>query len=127
VARREGRPIDVAQASRELPAALERRGIDYAFGGAIALVFWSEPRGTPDVDITLFLPRDQPTACVHSLQQLGCEVNATQAIASLEEHGFCQASYKGVRVDLGPTRESWRLTGHIRLGKPMITAKPAGR
>jgi hypothetical protein len=120
------RSIDVAQASRELAAALERHGIDYAFGGAIALIFWSEPRGTLDDDITLFLPRDQPTVCVRSLQQIGCDVNATQAIASIEEHGFCHASYKGVRVDVFlPTLPFYSIARHRRekidyYGQPMI-------
>lgn len=40
----------------QLAVLLEEAGIPYAFGGAIALVYWSEPRGTVDIDVNVFLP-----------------------------------------------------------------------
>ena len=50
--------------ARDLAMALEARGQEYALGGAIALGFWGEPRGTLDVDVTLFLAPDKPSdAC----------------------------------------------------------------
>jgi hypothetical protein len=39
--------------ARDLARALVARGQEYALGGAIALGFWGEPRGTLDVDVTL--------------------------------------------------------------------------
>lgn len=48
---------------RRLAAALDAHGIPYAFGGAIALAFaTSEPRGTRDVDINVFVAPDQVDA-----------------------------------------------------------------
>ena len=44
---------DAAEAAGQLALALGRRGQDYAIGGAIALGYWSQPRGTIDVDLTL--------------------------------------------------------------------------
>lgn len=51
-------------AAVELVTALEGEGCEYAVGGALALGSWSTARGTLDVDVTLFLPPDQPAECV---------------------------------------------------------------
>jgi len=94
------RMADPAEVAQALGAALEAAGHDYAFGGAIALGYWGEPRGTVDVDLTLFVPVEQPARCVEALEAIGCEVDAAKALDSLREHGFCQARYRGVRVDV---------------------------
>ena len=76
---------DAASAARQLASRLEERQQPYALGGAIALGYWGAPRGTVDVDLTLFVPPDQPLSCVRVLQQIGCEVDASRALASLED------------------------------------------
>jgi nucleotidyltransferase AbiEii toxin of type IV toxin-antitoxin system len=45
---------------RALHGALEAAGIPHAFGGAVALAYWTlEPRGTRDIDINVFVdPED---------------------------------------------------------------------
>lgn len=91
---------DAVQVAQSLAAALDAANCEYALGGAIALGFWGTPRGTLDVDVTLFLPADQPTACVRLLQQIGCNVVADRAMRSLSEHGFCQVEFFGRRVDV---------------------------
>jgi hypothetical protein len=41
---------------RALHGALEAAGIPHAFGGAVALAYWTlEPRGTRDIDINVFV------------------------------------------------------------------------
>lgn len=90
-------PIDVAAA---LAPALAARGVDYAFGGALALGYWAEPRGTMDVDLTLFLPSDTADACLQVLQELGCEITEPDTRELLIEHGFCRVKYAGVRLDV---------------------------
>jgi len=41
----------------ELHRALARRRVPHAFGGAIALAYWTlDPRGTSDIDVNVFLP-----------------------------------------------------------------------
>jgi hypothetical protein len=69
-------------------------------GGAIALGYWGEPRGTIDVDITLFLPPDRPSECVWLLQDIGCEFAPVKAAESLREHGFCRVTFAGTDVDV---------------------------
>lgn len=87
-------------AARLLAAALDERGVEFAIGGALALGYWGEPRGTMDVDITIFLPPDQPTAVARLLQQIGCRLNTTKAIESLLEHSFCRATFADTRIDV---------------------------
>ncbi len=71
-----------------------------ALGGAIALGYWAQPRGTVDVDVTIFMPIEQPAACVRLLQSIGCELRSEAAIQSLTEHNFCQVEFGGRRVDV---------------------------
>jgi hypothetical protein len=41
----------------ELHRALDRSAIPHAFGGALALAYWTlDPRGTSDIDVNLFVP-----------------------------------------------------------------------
>ena len=89
-----------AAIARQLAAQLELRRQEYALGGAIALGYWGAPRGTVDVDVTVYLPSDKPSDCVWLLQEIGCELSAVEAIGSLREHGFCRVTLGGVRVDV---------------------------
>ena len=93
-------PQDPAQVARDLAAALDAAKCEYAIGGAIALGFWAEPRGTIDVDVTLFLPPKELSNCVRILQKIGCTVEASKAMSSLSEHGYCEVSYRGSRIDV---------------------------
>ncbi len=48
--------MTLAERILALHAALTRAGIAHAFGGAIALAYWTlEPRGTRDLDLNLFV------------------------------------------------------------------------
>jgi hypothetical protein len=86
--------------ARDLAMALEARGQEYALGGAIALGFWGEPRGTLDVDVTLFLAPDKPSECLWLLQDIECELIVSEALTSIREHGFCRVMYHGIRLDV---------------------------
>jgi hypothetical protein len=86
--------------ARDLAAALDARGQEYALGGAIALGFWGEPRGTLDVDVTLFLAADKPSECLWLLQDIECELTVSEAFDSLREHGFCRVTFHGLRLDV---------------------------
>ena len=91
---------DAALTAQQLAAALDVLRQPYALGGAIALGFWATPRGTLDVDLTLFLPRERPSECIQMLQDLDCEFPLTETLQSLREHGFCRVVRHGVRVDV---------------------------
>lgn len=88
------------ETAKQIAAALDSAQCEYALGGAISLGFWTAPRGTLDVDITLFLPPDKPSQCVRVLQQIGCDVAAAESLESLTRHGFCQVALLGRRIDV---------------------------
>lgn len=91
---------DSYQVAEELAARLEAAHCDYALGGAIALGFWSEPRGTLDVDVTLYLPLDDPHRCMTLLEQIGCVFDRPRTETMLTEHTFCQVQFLGIRLDV---------------------------
>ena len=91
---------DAADVAKRVAVKLTAGGCDYAIGGAIALGYWAVPRGTVDVDLTLFMAPEKPAECVRKLQEVGCEFTTTEAIQSLNEHGFCRVFYEGLRVDV---------------------------
>ena len=93
-------PKDANLVAQEVAAAVEAAGCDYALGGAIALAYWAEPRGTVDVDVTLFIPQEQRSHCIRLLQNMGCTMDADEAAQSLAEHGFCQVEFGGRRLDV---------------------------
>lgn len=93
-------PIESAEAARRLAQLLEARGVEYGLGGALALGYWGAPRGTLDVDITLFVPPAAHQECVRLLMELGCQIDVAAATASLAEHGFCRTHWGGVPLDV---------------------------
>jgi hypothetical protein len=49
-------------------AAFRRAGMPHAFGGAIALAYWTEePRGTRDLDVNVFVPITDAAAVLAAL------------------------------------------------------------
>lgn len=92
--------LDSYQVAEEVAARLETAGCEYALGGAIALGFWAEARGTLDVDVTLYLPADDSAGCVQLLKKIGCEFDTERALEMLKEHRFCQVKLLGIRLDV---------------------------
>ncbi|MFM9963827.1 MAG: hypothetical protein ACKV2Q_21665 [Planctomycetaceae bacterium] len=56
---------DAATTAQQLAARLDEANQPYAFGGAIALGYWTPPRGTLDVDVEQIL-RTQGTRLDHA-------------------------------------------------------------
>ena len=60
--------VTLAEKLLRLHAGLESGGIPHAFGGAIALAYWTlEPRGTRDIDVNLFVPAAHPAPALAAL------------------------------------------------------------
>jgi hypothetical protein len=91
---------DSYQVAEELAARLEAAGCEYALGGAIALGFWAEARGTLDVDVTLYLPLDDPAGSMRLLEKIGCHFDEHRTEEMLKQHNFCQVQLLGVRLDV---------------------------
>ncbi len=93
-------PEDVVEAAIQLAEVLRARSCDYAFGGALALGYWAAPRGTLDVDVTLFVPGNDLDECVSILQSAHCALQRVDALVSLREHGFCRTTFAGFQLDV---------------------------
>lgn len=50
---------------------LRRSGLVHAFGGALALAYVADPRGTIDVDVNVFSPFDEAPAVLEPLARVG--------------------------------------------------------
>jgi len=60
--------VNLADRLVELYDCLEAGGIPHAFGGAIALAYWTlDPRGTSDLDVNLFTPSDRCRVALDAL------------------------------------------------------------
>jgi len=54
---------------------LEEAGIPHAFGGAIALSFYAEPRETKDIDVNVFVPVERWREVREALASLGVDLD----------------------------------------------------
>jgi len=70
---------------------LEAATISHAFGGALALAYVAEPRGTVDIDVNVFLPPQALDRVVEALRPLG--------FRRAGGHGDGQPPIAGVRFE----------------------------
>jgi hypothetical protein len=60
--------VTLAEKLLALHARLDEAGLPHAFGGAIALAYWTlEPRGTRDIDVNLFVPATESEPALGAL------------------------------------------------------------
>jgi hypothetical protein len=77
---------------------LDQAKIAHAFGGALALAYYAEPRTTDDIDINVFVaPAALPTV-QHALAPLGIDDAVDPAI--LERDGQCRVWWGRTPLDL---------------------------
>ena len=62
---------DIAAVVYEVHSHFDHDGVDHAFGGALALAYYVEPRGTVDVDVNVFVPFASAAAVVSGLEPVG--------------------------------------------------------
>jgi hypothetical protein len=79
---------------------LEESAVTYAFGGAIALAAWSEPRATADVDVILWLGPDEIDRAIALVRQAGVVVDAGAARAGARDRGMFVGRAGTTRVDV---------------------------
>lgn len=82
-----------------IAAGLEEAGIDHAFGGAIALAYWTlEPRGTRDIDVNIFV---SPEDCEAALAALPAGVSYdARDVARIKRDGQVRLLWEETPVDL---------------------------
>jgi len=80
--------------------ALEASSLPYALGGAIALTYWSEPRGTVDIDINIFLPDSDAPAVFAVLTGLGVIVAPEADAEEVLKTGQIRLDWGGTFINL---------------------------
>ena len=50
---------------------LDTAGLPHAFGGAIALAYYAQPRGTVDIDVNMFVPPSRYADVLEALRPVG--------------------------------------------------------
>jgi hypothetical protein len=82
-----------------LQHALEQAAIPYAFGGAIALAYWTQdPRGTSDIDVNVFVPADDSDGVLAVLPH-GVKIPPSTALA-ITRDGQVRLWWDDTPVDL---------------------------
>jgi hypothetical protein len=77
--------------------ALADAGLPHAFGGALALAYYGEPRATIDIDVNVFVPPDERHRVVAALAPLGA-VPAPRV--DLDRDGWEQLRWDHVPIDV---------------------------
>ena len=80
--------------------ALEASGETYAFGGAIALAAWSEPRATADVDVVVWVPPDEIDRAIDAVCRANVVVDVETARHAAGERGLFVGRAGATRVDV---------------------------
>lgn len=88
------------EAARRIGVRFDDDGIPYAIGGALALGVWGAPRATKDVDISVFVPRDELGRVLDSLERAGVLIARERATADIARIGLARGMLGGVVIDL---------------------------
>jgi hypothetical protein len=78
---------------------LDEARIRHAFGGALALAYYAEPRATVDIDLNVFAPTKRWTEIGEALAPLGVKAEDLDRFA-LERDGQCRLWWGRTPLDL---------------------------
>ena len=81
-----------------LHEALEASAIPHAFGGALALAYYAEPRATVDIDLNVFVAPDQYRRVLDVLEPLG--ITRAPAQSTVTRDGQCRVWWGRSPIDL---------------------------
>lgn len=90
----------VSQVVLRLIDVLGESGFTYAFGGALALAAWSEPRATADVDVILWIEAAELEQAVDLMHKAHVQVDLDAARAQVAAQGMFAGMATDVRVNV---------------------------
>jgi hypothetical protein len=90
--------LTLAQRVTALEGALS--DIPHAFGGALALAYYAEPRATIDIDLNLFVPPERMVEVTQPLRSLGIASVDRDMAALVQRDGQARVMWDETPVDL---------------------------
>jgi hypothetical protein len=75
-------------------------GIPHAFGGALALAYYAEPRATIDIDLNVFVPAERFSDIAVPLGRLGAAVDNPSVAARIRRDGQARVMWDATPIDL---------------------------
>jgi hypothetical protein len=90
--------LSLAQRILALDAALEQ--IPHAFGGALALAYYAEPRATVDIDVNLFVTTDRFPEVAGRLIALGVDADDPAVGQIVRRDGQARLMWDATPIDL---------------------------
>jgi hypothetical protein len=90
--------LTLAERIRAIERALS--GVGHAFGGALALAYYAEPRATIDIDLNVFVRPDRMSEAIGPLTQLGVGTDDPALQALISTDGQARVMWDSVPVDL---------------------------
>ena len=89
--------LTLAERVVALDEALE--AVPHAFGGAIALAYYAEPRATVDIDLNVFVPAERQAEVVDPIKAIGATVD-DRARKLIDRDGQVRVWWDETPVDL---------------------------
>jgi hypothetical protein len=83
-----------------IDAAFTAAGIGHAFGGALSLAYYAEPRATIDVDCNVFIAPRQAGRVIDCLTELGANADRTALRAAAARDGSIRVRWGRTPIDL---------------------------
>ena len=74
--------------------------VPHAFGGALALAYYAEPRATVDIDVNVFVSADEYTNVARPLVALGVDADTQEARSAVARDGQTRVMWDTVPIDL---------------------------
>ena len=90
--------LTLAQKVAAITRALQ--AIPHAFGGALALAYYAEPRATIDIDVNIFLRPERFTDVAAALGDVGVDMGGASAAEDVRRDGQTRVWWDATPVDL---------------------------
>jgi hypothetical protein len=90
--------LTLAQRVLAIEAALSE--VPHAFGGALALAYYAEPRATIDIDLNVFVPVERFSVVAVPLGRLGAAADDPSVEAIVKRDGQARVMWDATPIDL---------------------------
>ena len=92
--------LSLADRVLAIEEALAMADVPHAFGGALALAYYAEPRATIDIDLNVFVPTERFTDVAAPLARLGVAADEPVVEAIVRRDGQVRVMWDATPIDL---------------------------